>query len=119
MTDTSKPDPCPPWCVSDHAQDSPGSPLWCHRTAKVVLAAEIASGEERFTWDFHAGTVQYPHARPPQDSAVHVWADLAAVGRLMRPADVIAAADALTSYANRLREVADELVILQGRDGRE
>ena len=40
---------------------------------------------------------------------MHVWADLAAVGRLMRPADVIAFADSLTRYANRLREVADEL----------
>ena len=59
-----EPEPCPPWCVSDHAQDSPGSALWCHRTAKVVLAKEIGSGPERFCLDFQARTVQYPHARP-------------------------------------------------------
>ncbi len=88
------------------------SMLWCHRTAKVM----VASASAELDVDFQAVTVQYPFAGQPETRSVYVLTHLEATGRLMRPTDVIALADTLTGYAARLREVADELVIAQQQD---
>ena len=114
MSDTDD-DPlrrCPDWCTGNHPWDDTAVRDRFHESRPVTLAAKWkqldVDFETTITWSPYAG---------PRDSDACASTQMVANVSMDKPSDVHAFADMLTGYADRLREVAEELATAQ-EDGR-
>lgn len=104
--------PCPPWCAGGHGEPPQWHGVTFHESRPVVL--DVLTGPVKV--QCVTAMTQYQARSDPGRRQIFAWSHIAADVTMARPADVLAFADMLTSYASRLREVADELVIAQQQD---
>ena len=95
--------PCPSWCHGDHAgqEDWPGDRFHESKPVRLDLRGPV---------DVEAECVisQYPLSPCPDHRSVYGWCHIMATATMKLPSDMVAFADMLTGYADRLREFADE-----------
>nr|WP_034090167.1 hypothetical protein [Streptacidiphilus albus] len=104
--------PCPAWCAGRHGAEPPWQDVLYHESEPVVLDVLVDPVEVQCI----SGLIQFPDAADPRHRNVTAWSWVVTSVGLRQPSDVLAYADMLTGYADRLRELAGELATAQAED---
>ncbi len=104
--------PCPAWCTERHDSERPWHGVTYHESEPVKLEVLADPVEVQCI----AGMVQHPDDADPRKRNVFAWSWAVTSVTMHQPQDVIAYADMLSSFADRLRDLAVELAAAQAED---
>lgn len=107
--------PCPHWCDGIHAPTEEWGIGQFHSTAPVEIEVDTTTGA--LALYAMAEITQFPRAEDPAKRQIYIsmaWEDGC---QEYEPEDIANVADALTGYAEQLRELAARVVELRAADG--
>jgi len=104
--------PCPPWCTERHDSGPHWHGVTYHESEPVKLEVLADPVEVQCI----AGMVQHPDDADPRKRNVTAWSWAVTSVKMQQPSDVIAYADMLADYADRLRGLAADLAGAQAED---